>query len=250
MNRLNQQKLIALRMSRGLAVRQLARDCGIEISVLNRLETSTEPSLTTISLAAFTRLADRLGVEIGALFTDNRNHTDLDHHTVAPGQDAEILGALLTSLMHDTSIVALADSLGWTTDEVHTTAAALDRTLQSAGMTVYKNSGLMSIRPANQTHADAELAVRRHPRARGKQRLTTPGRAKIIHRATTQAISPHSLSETDRIHIAVLVKAGVLIEDDNRHFVPSADVLDSLYPDEAGAQNRCASGHNATTLSG
>ena len=68
---IDQQRLIDLRLSRGLAVRQLARDCGIEIAVLNRLETSDNPTLSTLTVAALIRLADRLQVPVGHLFTSN-----------------------------------------------------------------------------------------------------------------------------------------------------------------------------------
>lgn len=97
-------------------------------------------------------------------------------------------------------------------------------------MTVYKNSGLMSIRPEADSHADAELAVRRHPRARGNQRLVSPARAKTIHRAERTPISPHSLSKSDRVQIATLLRAGILVEDDSRRLVPAEDVRLSIYP--------------------
>ena len=95
-------------------------------------------------------------------------------------------------------------------------------------MTVFRNSGLMSIRPVDDLHADAELAVRRHPRARGTQRLVTPARAKLLYRAARTPISPHSLSNTDRVNIATLLKAGVLVENNDRHYVPAPDVVVSL----------------------
>ena len=227
MNRIDQTRLITLRMSRGLAVRELARDCGIEISVLNRLETADDPSLTTLSVAAVARLADRLGVPVGHLFTDE--HPAQQHAN--PPDDAVMLGALMTALGRDTPVVTLADALRWTTTRVHEAANTLDRTLTQAGMTLFKNSGLMSIRPIDDRHSDAELAARRHPRARGNQRLVSPARTKILHRATRSPISSHSLSKSDRVNIATLLKAGILVEDEARNLVPSSDVLLSLYPD-------------------
>ena len=191
MNRLDQQRLIRLRMQRGLAVRQLARDCGIEIAVLNRLETSTDPTLSTLSVAALTRLADRLAVPVGALFTDDpptaaRQRGDPD--TTRP--DAAALGALLTSLGQDTAVVAIADALAWNVDRVHDAAAALDALLRPAGTTLFKNNGLMSIRPIDDSHTDAELAIRRHPRAKANQRLVTAARARILFNAATHPDQP------------------------------------------------------------
>ncbi|UUZ60577.1 helix-turn-helix domain-containing protein [Nocardioides sp. B-3] len=232
--RIDRERLIALRMNRGLAVRQLAHDCGIEIAVLNRLETSDDPSLSTLSVAALTRLADRLQVPVGHLFTDGTQPPadaacrDGGSDSVA---DAASLGALVTALDHGTSIVALADGLGWTTDRVHNAADALDRALRTVGMTVFRKSGLLSIRPIDDTHATAELAVRRHPRAHNTQRLASPARTKILYRAAHTPISPHSLAEKDRVNIATLLKAGVLIENNDRCFVPSPDVLASLHPE-------------------
>jgi hypothetical protein len=45
MSRIDQQRLITIRMERGLAVRELARDCGIEIAV------STDSKPPTIHLS-------------------------------------------------------------------------------------------------------------------------------------------------------------------------------------------------------
>lgn len=234
MTTINQTRLMELRLARGLAVRQLARDCGIEIAVLNRLETSDDPSLSTLTVAALIRLADRLQVPVGKLFAS-------DHDTnqpVPPDPDHARLGALLTALGKDTPVVALADALDWPTPRVHQAADDLITLLAPAGMTVFRNSGLMSIRPVDDLHAEAELAARRHPRTRGTQRLVTPARAKLLFRAAQTPISPHSLSNADRVNIATLLKAGVLIEDDRRHYVPAPDVLTSLapatqYPDTA-----------------
>lgn len=228
MNRIDQQRLISLRMGRGLAVRQLARDCGIEIAVLNRLETAADPTLTTLSVAALVRLADHLGVPVGTLFTGDAS-SEVDSHEAS--DDTRALGSLLNALGQDTPVVALADALGWTSDRVHQAAASLDLSLRPAGMTVFKNSGLMSIRPEGDSHGNAALAVCRHPRARGKQRLVSPARAKVIYRAAQTPISPHSLSKSDRLQIATLLKAGVLIEDASRCLVPAEDVLLSLHPE-------------------
>lgn len=139
----------------------------------------------------------------------------------------------------DTPVVALADALNWTATRVHDAATTLNATLNTVGMTVYKNSGLLSIRPIDDTHADAELAVRRHPRARARQRLASPGRAKVMYRAAHNPISPHSLSKNDRLNIATLLKAGILVEDQSRCFVPAPDVLLSLYPDRSIRDYSC-----------
>jgi len=226
MTTINQQRLIALRLSRGLAVRQLARDCGIEIAVLNRLETSTDPTLSTLTVAALIRLANHLQVPVGHLFTTSPD----DRDPVEPGPDHQRLGALLTALHAATPVVAIADALGWSPVRVHDAADTLNQILAPAGMTVFRNSGLISIRPADDLHTDAELAVRRHPRTRGTQRLLTPARAKLLYRAAQSPISPHSLTNNDRINIATLLKAGALVEDNQRRFVPSPDVLASLTP--------------------
>lgn len=42
--------------------------------------------------------------------------------------------------------------------------------------------------------------------------------------------SAHSLSGNDRTNVAVLIKAGVLVENEDRFFIPSADVLAGLAP--------------------
>lgn len=233
-NHLDQQRLIALRMQRCLAVRQLARDCGIEIAVLNRLETADNPLLSTISVAALTRLADRLNVPVGTLFSTTTTNVEADepnaHNATDDASDARRLGALLNALDQDTAVIAIADALGWTSRRVHHAAATLDGLLEPTGTTVFKNNGLISIRPADDTHSDAELAVKRHPRAKPSQRLLTPARARILLRAQTEPVSQHSLAANQRVNIATLLKAGLLEETDQRRLVPTQDVLDSLDP--------------------
>jgi len=226
MNRIDQQRLTSLRLARGLPVRQLARDCGIEIAVLNRLETSADPSLSMLSVGALARLADYLGVAVGDLFTDDSGASE----TEAPTDDAGMLGALLTALGQDTAVAAIADALGWNVFRVHDAAKILTKHLRPLGITVFKNAGLISLRPADDRHADAELTVRRHPRAKPGQRLVTPARARLLYRAARKPISPASLTRAERINIAKLIKAGALVEDDQRHFVPSPDVLTSMNP--------------------
>lgn len=225
---IDQPRLIALRMQRGLAVRQLARDCGIEIAVLNRLETATDPSLSTISVAALTRIAERLNVPAAILFTEDTQSGTTPTAHAEP--DPQRLGSLLNALGQDTAIVALADALEWTTDRVHAAAKVLDETLRPAGLTTYKNAGLLSIRPLDDSHSDAELTVRRHPRAKPNQRLVTPARARILFNAQDQQVSQHSLSASDRVNIATLLKAGLLVEGEQRSLHPAPDVLDSLNP--------------------
>lgn len=236
MNVLNQRRLIELRLGRGIPVRQLARDCGIEIAVLNRLEATEHPSLTNISLSAIIRLANYLGVPVGDLFTDKDDPTTdqaIDDATADTAEsiedDAAHLGAVLITFKTDVAVIAIADATGWDLPRVHHTATHLANQLHHLGMTVYKNGGLISLRPRNDEHSDTETKVRRHPRASPYQRILTPARARIIYRAAQQPISPHSISNSDRVNIATLLKAGALVEDERRHFVPAPEVIASIY---------------------
>lgn len=228
MNRINQQRLIAYRLERGLAVRQVARDCGIEIAVLNRLETLDDPNTSTLSVSQLMRIADHLGIPITDLFAND----DDNEHAPPPTEsnDPRLLGALLRALDSATSVVVLADSLEWDIPRVHAAAETLRHHLHFAGMTLYKNAGFMSIRPVDDRHADAELAARRHPRITASRSLVTPARARLLYRAAHTPISPHSLSGNDRTNVAVLIKAGLLTENEDRFFIPSQQVVDSLQP--------------------
>ena len=191
-----------------------------------------------MSVAALARVADRLGVPVGILFTHDPDPTPAKDGETAEEtpNDAAALGALLTVLQQDTAVVVLADALGWDTERVHQAAAALTVLLQPAGTTIFKNSGYMSIRPIDDSHSDAELRARRHPRARANQRLASPARARILYQAAHEPISPHSLSKRDRVNIAVLLGAGLLIEDENRKYVPAPDVELSLNPTTGDAE--------------
>lgn len=232
MNRIDQQRLRDIRLARGLPIRQLARECGIEIEVLNRLETAPNPSLSTLSAAALLRLADYLNVPAATLLThDNHQQAETPAEpTETASADVRQLGALLAALGQDTAAVALADGLGWTKPRLHDAADALDTALRPVGMTVYRRGGMFSLRPHDDSHSDAAIAIARHPRARKKQQLLTPARARLIYRAEREPISPHSVSKTDRTNIATLLKTGVLVETKDRYFVPSPEVVESLNP--------------------
>jgi transcriptional regulator with XRE-family HTH domain len=58
--RLNAKRLTLLRLDRGLATRQLAFDSGINIAVLNRLETEGSDQFSSLTFAQFMRLCERL----------------------------------------------------------------------------------------------------------------------------------------------------------------------------------------------
>lgn len=56
----------------------------------------------------------------------------------------------------------------------------------------------------------------------------------MLYAAARSPISPHGLSASDRLQIATMLKAGVLIENDQRCFIPSPDVVASLQPEDDG----------------
>jgi transcriptional regulator with XRE-family HTH domain len=232
MNRIDQDKLRDIRLARGLPVRQLARECGIEIQVLNRLETTPDPSLSTLSAAALLRLADYLAVPVAALITDDTPPDTDNPKEPGPSDTADVQqpGALLLALGQATAVVVVTDGLGWTKPRLHNAAHALNETLRPVGMIVFQRGGLISLRPHDDSHTHAVLTIARHPRAEKRQRLLSPARAKLIYRAMQQPISPHSVSKSDRINIATLLKAGILVETKDRHYVPSPEVIDSLDP--------------------
>ena len=219
-------------LARGLAVRQLARDCGIEIAVLNRLETATDPTLTTLTVAALIRLADHLDVPVGhplhQTTTDPRQPQPSPPRRHAARRRQPRRTPHRARARHPRRRPRRRPRLDH--NRVHDAADALDAALAPVGMTVFRNSGLMLHPARRRHHTDAELAVARHPRAREQPTPRHPRPRRLLYRAAREPISPHSLSKADRVNIATLLKAGVLVETKDRHFVPAPDVAESLTP--------------------
>lgn len=223
--RLNAKRLTLLRLDRGLATRQLALDSGINIAVLNRLETQGSAQLSSLTLTQFLRLCERLGVAPGALIDDDTAPTGVE------SSDAAVLGAMLHDLRTAVAMVVLTDVLGWTSERLHAAADALLPVLAPAGLMVHRDNGRIALRAIDDTHAAATLAARKHPRIGKSQRLVTPPRARLVHQALNYALLSHALSDDDRRNLATLIRAGLVQEDSERRLEISDDVYLSLFPD-------------------
>lgn len=226
-NKLNGPRLTSLRLERGLATRELALDCGIDVAVLRRLETQGDPSLSTLSLAQFLRLADRLNVSADLLLTN-------DEPNQQPAQqpdDPALLGALLTELANHTQVLIIADALAWDVPRVHAAADALIALLRPTGLTIYRDSGRISLRALDDRHQDATIKVKQDPRLPYAQRILTPARVRKVYRALNGELSEHVFGETDRRDLAVLQRVGLLRYDSDREIVATDDVMRSLYPE-------------------
>lgn len=224
---LNGERFTLLRLERGLAIRQLALESGIDVTVLNRLDAGGIGSAPSLTLAQFLRLADCLDVHPGELLTTERPvHTDPDTEP----DDPAVLGALLHDLTGTIPAVVVAEVLRWTLPRLHAAADTLTELLRPAGMTVQRQSGRLALRPRDDQHADALTAIRQHPRATHSQRVVTPGRAQLVYRAMHQPLSQHALSDNDRREIAILMRAGILELNSNRDVAVSARVTSSLQP--------------------
>jgi transcriptional regulator with XRE-family HTH domain len=223
--RLNANRLTLLRLDRGLATRQLAFDSGINIAVLNRLETEGSAQVSSLTLAQFLRLCERLGVAPDALIDDDAAPAAVE------SSDAAVLGAMLRDLRTAVATVVLTDVLGWTSERLHAAADALLPLLAPAGLTVHRHDGRIALRAVDDTHCAAALSARKHPRIGKSQRLVTPPRARLVHQALNYSLLSHALSDDDRRNLAVLIRAGLVQEDSERRLEVSDDVHLSLYPD-------------------
>lgn len=220
---LNAGRLTLLRMDRGIASRQLAYDSGINLNVLNRLEAEGGYLGSSLTLAQFLRLCDRLGVAPGVLI-DETPSPDAEPNDVA------LLGAMLHELRTAVPLVVLTDVLGWTAERLHAAAGGLVPVLAPAGLTVHVNDDRIAVRAVNDDHALVTVAARKHPRASLSQRLVTPPRARLVHKALNHTLFTHALSDDDRRNLATLVRAGLIQEDSDRRLEVTDDVHLSLYP--------------------
>lgn len=228
---LDSRRLTLLRQERGLSTREVALDSGIDIAVLRRLEATGDPSLSTISLAQFLRLADRLNVPAETLLA-----TETPASEPTEPDDPELLGALLHELSTHTQTLIVADALGWDIPRVHAAADRLDNLLEPAGTSVYRDSGRISIRPRTDRHQPATVKVKQDPRLPYSQRVLTPARTRMTYRAMHGALSEHAFGEADRRDFALLKRVGYLTETDNGITLTN-DVIRSLYPEQHSADH-------------
>lgn len=224
---LNGERFTLLRLERGLAIRQLALDSGIDITVLNRLDAGGINNAPSLTLAQFLRLANALDVHPGELLT--AEDPGLPDPDTQP-EDPAMLGAILHDLTGAIPAVVIAQVLRWTLPRLHAAADILTEHLHLAGMTVQRQSGRLALRPRDDQHADALTEIRQHPRATHSQRVVTPGRAQLVYRAMQQPLSQHALSDNDRREIAVLMRAGILELDSNRDVAVTERVRASIDP--------------------
>jgi len=224
---LNAERFTLLRLERGLAIRQLALNSGIDVAVLNRLDAGGITNAPSLTLAQFLRLANALDVDPGDLLTvEHQVRADPDGQP----EDPATLGALLHDLNGAIPAVVVAEALGWTLPRLLAAADLLTEHLSAAGMTVQRQSGRLALRPRDDRHADVLNAVRQHPRASHSQRVVTPGRARLVYQAMQQPLSQHALSDNDRREIAILIRAGILHLDVNRDVTVTDRVRESISP--------------------
>lgn len=227
---LDSERLTLIRQERGLATREVALDSGIDIAVLRRLEANGDPSLSTVSLAQFLRIADRLNVPAETLLAVDEPEDEPVHP-----DDPALLGALLTELATHTQTLIVAEALGWDVPRVHTAADTLDVLLRPAGQAIYRDSGRISLRPRDDRHQPATVKVKQDPRLPYAQRVLTPARLKKVHRALAGTLSEHAFGETDRRDLAVLKRVGIL-DDTGSTISVTDDVMRSLYPEGISQQ--------------
>lgn len=230
-----------LRLSRGIAQRQLAMAAGVDIATIRRLETTGLSDTSTFSVAQLVRIADHLAVDIGHLFRPSPTEP-ADRPPLA---DTQLLGAILFDLGASTKTKAVSDVLGWDSTEVHQVADALDDLLRPVGMTLRHNRGVLRLHALDDRHQAQADDLRKHPLARLSQRLITHHHAKLIYDMEAKPMSNHSVSGKSLIALALLSRVGMVTQDGRGNFTVADDVLRSLYPE---GYNRAdlATGRRAT----
>lgn len=226
-NIINRSRIRQIRFDRGIAARQLANLAGMDIAVINGLETDERHNTSTISVAQLQRVADVLHVPIGHLFYDADEPADPSQ----PSPNAAFLGAVLITLGKTTRTKAIAQSLDWTMVEVADAAKELIEHLKPAGLTVLRGRGNLQIVPLDDAHQSATIKIRQHRLATTTQKVVTRYRAKLLFKMEREAQSPHPLTEADRIHVAVLIRTGMVTEDEHRNLIVADEVLHSIYPE-------------------
>lgn len=227
MTTLNSDRIRNLRLSRGIAQRQLAMAAGVDIASIRRLETTGVSDTSTFSVAQLVRVADLLNVEIGYLF----NVTATPSKPLPALTDIQVLGATLHDLGKSTKTKAVSEVLGWDSTKVHDVADVLDELLRPAGMTLLHTRGVLRICPLDDRHQPHSDQLRKHPLARTSQRIVTSRRAKLVYKMEAKPLSNHSATEESLIALAMLCRVGVVAQDGHGNFIVADKVLRSLYPE-------------------
>lgn len=216
-----------LRLSRGIAQRQLANAAGVDIATIRRLETTGLSDTSTFSVAQLVRIADHLNVDINHLFKTSKDEPAC--RTAL--EDTQLLGATLLDLGKSTKTKAVSEVLGWDSTKVHHVADNLDTLLKPTGMTLRHTKGVLRLCPLDDRHQDHTDELRKHPLARVSQRVVTSHRAKLIYAMEAKPVSNHSATEDSLMGLAILYRFKMVTQDGHGNFIVADDVLHSLYPE-------------------
>lgn len=230
---LNARKLFLARLDRHLSSRELAQAAGFSASTLNRLETGQNPNVSTITLLQYLRLCDALAVSPDTLIEQPDQPASRESASDASGDDPQVLLALLLTVAGQVHVDVLAECLDWTLDRCHAAYERLNEQLEALGLTVYRRSGLYSLRPAHDKHEAALLRYRNHPRASQRASIISPQRARLVYAATVKPFPSDAVRDNTRKDISTLISAGILDLDSDRNHVLTEDVRYSLALDHA-----------------
>lgn len=208
------------RIELGLSQRALSAECGFTNVTISLLESGRNHEELTIRKLG--RLADALGLPIGALFADARGDGR------KPVEDDRVLEALLAEARQALGRGQIAVTLGWALDRVEAALAQLAIRLESTGVLLHRASSGFTLRPRSELLSREQRQELERLRLRTRQ-LRAPGMRLLLAAVRGELPSDwdQRAGNSDRVNMSMLVNAGV-IERTETGYKPTTDLRRSL----------------------
>lgn len=208
-----------LRAQRGLSPVQAAALAGITRPVLLRIESNDEHAARMLTVDGLTNLADALGTRPGELLNQTPTANGAQTTSTSSDRDPRVLLGLLHDHRDQTTRRALADALGWTSQQVKDAVEDLNLRLDGTGLAIHQRDDMLQLVPTETNAVDqatTRLAVNQQTR-RGMN-ITV---AKTLRRVWNGQLNGGRNGKQTIIALAQLKKTGVITQTGPETYTPS-----------------------------
>jgi hypothetical protein len=201
----NGARMRAARLTQRIGTRDLARDAGTNIMVINLMEKENRAG-AQMSLADARRLASCVGLNLTDLLTEPPTRPD-EEPTPEVTEDARLVIQLLAldTRLHERD--DLADALGWTIPRTDAAIAIADTLLEHVGLRITRANTRRGIRP---TDSRALKAYERHLATRSAKNGMNAAAARLTLAALERQGLSGEPTDADKPNLGFLINVGVL----------------------------------------
>lgn len=206
-----------LRSQRGLSPVQAAALAGVTRPVLLRIEANDAHATRMVTVEGLTALADALGTRPGELL-NQPSRTPTEGSPVPEECDPRVLLGLLHEHRDQTTRRALADALGWNSEQVKEAVRELGTRLEGTGLRIFEREDMLQLVASETSAVDAvvtRLAVNKQTR-RGMN-LTV---ARTLRKVWAGQLSGGRYGQQTVIALAQLSKTGAIVQT-NQGYTPT-----------------------------